>query len=65
MTAPNDPRPGWWTPGMPEAEVRIWEAAERAAASAPRLVPGDDVHMALRPLLRGFLTTGREERGAA
>jgi hypothetical protein len=50
---------------MPETEVRIWEAAERAAESAPTLSPADDVFMALRPLLSDWLTTPHEERDAA
>jgi hypothetical protein len=50
---------------MPEAEVRIWEAAERAAASAPEVGPGDDVTLRIRQLMGGCLATPVEERGAA
>jgi hypothetical protein len=64
MTAPQ--RPEWRTPGMTDAETRIWEAAERSAADAPELTPADDVYLALRPILGGCLAPHtREERGAA
>lgn len=58
-------RPQWWAPGMPEAESRMWEAAQRAADAAPEIRPGDDVHLQLRPLLGGWLSAPAEERGAA
>lgn len=51
---------------MPEAESRMWEAAQRAADAAPEIRPGDDVHMQVRQLLGGRLAApAREERGAA
>lgn len=58
-------RPEWRTPGMPEAEVRIWAAAERAADSAPELSPADDVYLRLRQLMGGCLAPARDEREAA
>lgn len=58
-------RPAWWKPGMSEAEIQIWEAAQRTADAAPELRPGDDVHMQIRQLLGGCLAPAREERGAA
>lgn len=59
-------RPAWWRPGMTDAEVSVWEAAERAAGSAPEIGRGDDVYLELRPLLAGWLTTPpRETRDAA
>ncbi|TYK45226.1 hypothetical protein [Actinomadura decatromicini] len=66
MTAPRESRP-WWTPGMPAGEVAIWEAAERAAESAPTLGPGDDVYQQIRQSMGGCLAPSarREERGAA
>lgn len=65
MSSPQRPRPEWWTPGMPESEARIWEAAQRAADSAPELGPADDVTLRLRPILGGCLAARVEERGAA
>lgn len=62
----NTPRPAWWTPGMSDADTQLWEAAQRAADSAPELSPADDVYLALRPILGGCLAPHtREERGAA
>lgn len=63
--AAHEPRPEWWTPGMPESEARIWEAAERAADSAPEISPADDVYLRIRQLVGGCLATPVEERGAA
>ena len=58
--APGD-RPAWWRPGMDDAKVRVWEAAERAVAAAPEIGRGDDVYLELRPLLAGRLTTPPQE----
>lgn len=58
-------KPAWWRPGMTAAEARIWEAAERAAESAPEIRRGDDVYLQLRPLLAGWLTVPQETRDAA
>ncbi|GAA3958519.1 hypothetical protein GCM10023085_46160 [Actinomadura viridis] len=49
MTA--DAKPAWWRPGMPDSEVRMWEAAERAAAEAPVIEQGSDTWLRLKPLL--------------
>lgn len=66
MSAPESaPRPVWWTPGMSEADAQLWEAAERAAASAPELTPADDVYLRLRQLMGGCLAPARDERKAA
>lgn len=66
MASPNKSRPAWWRPGMPESETRVSEAAQRAADSAPDIRPGDEVHLSLRPLLNGWLTTPAcEDRDAA
>ncbi|OLT21662.1 hypothetical protein BJF79_15460 [Actinomadura sp. CNU-125] len=61
MSGGQAKRPAWWRPGMTDAEARIWEAAERAADSAPEIRRGDDVHLKLRPLLAGWLTTPPQE----
>ena len=59
-------RPEWWEPGMSEAEIQIWESAEREAARAPALTPADDVYLRMRQLMGGCLAApAREERGAA
>ena len=59
-------RPEWQTPDMPESERQVWEAAQRTADAAPELSPADDVYLALRPLLSGWLTPAAgEDRDAA
>ncbi len=50
---------------MTDADTQIWEAAERAAASAPELTPADDVYLRLRQLMGGCLAPAREQRDAA
>lgn len=64
-TGSNMGRPVWWTPGMSDADARIWAAAQRAADSAPDLTPGDDVYLRLRQLMGGCLAPARDEREAA
>jgi len=46
----------WFKPGMSDADIRVWEAAERCASEAPELDPSDDVWLALQPLIGGCLT---------
>lgn len=69
MTAPERQgtgRPEWRKPGMSAEDAAVWEAAERAAAAAPELRPGDEPWERLRPLLAGWLAPPPvEERGAA
>lgn len=62
MSTPNGDKPTWWKPGMTDAEAADWEAAQRAADSAPEIQRGDDVWMDLRPLVAGWLkpTTARD-----
>lgn len=45
----------WFRDGMSDAEVRVWEAAEKAAAEAPELNPSDPIWLALQPLVGGCL----------
>lgn len=54
----------WYSPGMSPAEIRLWEAAERAAAQAPEIRPGDDVWRALEPLLGGCLAPDKRPQHA-
>lgn len=65
MTTPHRPR-AWEHLVESPADRAVWEAAERAAASAPEIKPGDDAYLRLRPLLQKWLNQPSEqERGAA
>lgn len=66
MTAPQNPaaasRP-WHRPGMSASDIHMWQAAERAAAEAPEIQPGDDIALAIQALFQGF--AGRVRTGRA
>lgn len=64
---PSDQRPEWWEPGMSARDIAIWESAERCAASAPELRPGDEAYERVRQILGGCLAPSvrREDRDAA
>lgn len=65
MSTPNGSKPDWWRDGMTPAEAAVWEAASRAADSAPAIERGDEVWMELRPLDAGWLTpTTARDRAA-
>lgn len=61
MSAPSGPPP-WYQPGMSEAEIRVWEAAERAADAAPEIQRGDDIALQIQALFRDFPERLRECR---
>lgn len=56
--------PAWWKPGMSDEDIAIWEAADRCAATAPRIQRGDSVAMDLERVwlepFRGRLRQGAE-----
>lgn len=62
MTAAN--QPCWWKPGMPDAEIAMWEAAERCAMAAPEITPGSDVALKLKALFPDFPQWLREHRAS-
>jgi hypothetical protein len=55
VSTPNGEKPDWSRDGMTPAEAAVWEAAQRAADSAPEIRRGDEVWMDLRPLVAGWL----------
>lgn len=58
-------QPEWHQPGMSEAEIAVYEAADRAAErgyqEAP-VQPGDDIALKLQTLFAGFSSRLRAER---
>ncbi|TDD97565.1 hypothetical protein [Actinomadura rubrisoli] len=63
-TAPMESRP-WYRPGMSARDIACWEAAERCAAAAPEIRRGDDVWLALRPLVGGMCAHPDEQEHRA
>jgi hypothetical protein len=60
-------RPVWWEPGMSEADIAVYEAADRCAERGYReapIRPGDDIALRLQALFADFPARVRDRHAS-